>query len=475
MPPPQTFKVFCSYAHKDEQLRDALEAHLSLLRREGVATSWSDHDIRAGSDWAGEIDRNLQAANIILLLLSAHFLASPYCLDIELRQAAARHLAREAVVVPVVLRPCDWNSVRVPCEGVEFALGDVQVLPDAARPVTKWGNRDEAYVSVLKGVRAVIRELAGGGGTAPPPARTAAQPPPVPELLPYLCDRAAQEKLLRRAVQAWRASGRTKRPLVCVVHGDDDEGLDMFKRRLQEWTLPEVLAARAGENDEPLYDPASGKLEDLFVQLPTPFVEPGDAFDFLQEEVGIPLLDNYYATPADVAEAISARDTPTLFHSNLSTGDWEGGGERIVEAYMNFWGGLPDVKAGRALCFLFFKYRGVAAGASARVAELNARTEEFFGGLQSRLAGREGFHAVVLPKLPPVSQTDAETWVRNGENFRKARLCRNHPHNFCNVEKAVEDIERMYTDPSMHIPMERLAPQLHAVINNHRCGAAPTS
>src|ERR1700749_4799397 len=108
MPPPQTVKIFCSYAHRDEQLRKALEAHLSLLRREGVATFWSDHDIYAGSDWAGQVDNNLQTANVILLLLSANFINSDYCFDIELKRAAARHVAREAVVIPVVLQPCGW-------------------------------------------------------------------------------------------------------------------------------------------------------------------------------------------------------------------------------------------------------------------------------------------------------------------------------------------------------------------------------
>jgi hypothetical protein len=60
--------------------------------------------------------------------------------------------------------------------------------------------------------------------------------------------------------------------------------------------------------------------------------------------------------------------------------------------------------------------------------------------------------------------------VRSREHFRK--LCRNHPFYFCNVERAVEEIESIYTDPLMRIPMERLAPRLHAVITNNRCGAA---
>jgi hypothetical protein len=489
MPPPQTIRIFCSYAHKDERLRAAMEPHFALLRREGVATFWTDHEIYAGTDWASQIDRNLQTANIILLLLSANFINSDYCYDIELKLAVARHVAGEAVIVPIVLQPCGWERLRVPCEGGEFSIGSVQALPAGARPVTKWGRRQEAFANIAEGVGGVVQRLAAGAvecgkTTVTLPSPAGAQPTaPVPEMLPYLCDRAAQEALLRRAVHAWRARGLTKRPLVCLVHGDDDEAIDMFKRRLHEVTLPALLAARADESEEPLYDPAFGRLDDVFVPLPPCYIEPDAPFDFLQAEVGVPVADNMYASPAAVAEALSARQTPTLFHSNLASGDWGGDGERIVEAFLGFWGSLPDVKAGRALSFLFFKYSGAGANGSSRMAELNARAEQFFdnlqgrveelfGALRSRRADYAGAHVLVLPKLPPVAQGDAETWARSREHFRK--LCREHPLHFCNVERAVEEIERIYPDPLMRIPMEKLAPRLYAVISNNRCaGAGP--
>jgi hypothetical protein len=241
----------------------------------------------------------------------------------------------------------------------------------------------------------------------------------------------------------------------------------MFKRRLHEVTLPALLSARVEGDSEPLYDPARGRLDDLFIPLPPDFIEPDVPFDFLQREVGVPIADNIYASPKSVADALSSKDVPTLFHSHLASCDWDGDGERIVEAFLNFWASLPDVKAGRVLSFLFFKYSGVREGESARLAELNTRAQEFFNGLGKRLADFPSAHALVLPKLPAVPLGDAETWVRSREHFRK--LCRNHPFYFCNVERAVEEIEDIYTDPLMRIPMESLAPRLHAVINSHRC------
>jgi hypothetical protein len=92
----QGIRLFFSYSHQDEALRDELAKHLSLLERDGVLRSWHDRQIVPGSDWAGHIDQHLEQAQIILLLISADFLASDYCYDGELNRALERHEAGEA-------------------------------------------------------------------------------------------------------------------------------------------------------------------------------------------------------------------------------------------------------------------------------------------------------------------------------------------------------------------------------------------
>ena len=64
--------------------------------------------------WEGSIDDHLNSADVIVLLVSADFLASDYCYDIEMRRAMKRHEAGEARVIPVILRPCvlAWRAVR---------------------------------------------------------------------------------------------------------------------------------------------------------------------------------------------------------------------------------------------------------------------------------------------------------------------------------------------------------------------------
>ena len=43
--------VFFSYSHADEALRDQLEKHLTMLKRQGVIETWHDRMIPAGDNF----------------------------------------------------------------------------------------------------------------------------------------------------------------------------------------------------------------------------------------------------------------------------------------------------------------------------------------------------------------------------------------------------------------------------------------
>src|SRR5690625_7722823 len=103
-------KIFMSYSHKDESLRDELETHLSLLKRQGLISTWHDRKILAGDEIGSEIDENLESSDIILLLVSPYFLASDYCYDIELKRAMERHHCREARVITIIIEHFDTHS-----------------------------------------------------------------------------------------------------------------------------------------------------------------------------------------------------------------------------------------------------------------------------------------------------------------------------------------------------------------------------
>jgi tetratricopeptide (TPR) repeat protein len=151
-------EVFYSYAHKDETFRKELVTHLSLLRRQGLIIAWHDRHIQAGTDWSQAIDEHLERASVILLLISADFLASDYCYGIEMQRALQRHQANEARVIPILLRPVDWGKAP-------FAY--LQALPTGAKPITTWRNRDAAFTDVAAGIRRVIEDLSSLAASAP--------------------------------------------------------------------------------------------------------------------------------------------------------------------------------------------------------------------------------------------------------------------------------------------------------------------
>ena len=146
----QVIEVFFSYAHEDEQLRDELAKHLKLLERQKVITAWYDREITAGTEWSGKIDEHLESAKIILLLVSADFLASDYCWDVEVKRAMERHETKEARIIPIILREVDWK-------GAPF--GKLQALPRDAEPVTNWSNRDRAFADIARGIRRAVYEF----------------------------------------------------------------------------------------------------------------------------------------------------------------------------------------------------------------------------------------------------------------------------------------------------------------------------
>lgn len=141
-------KIFTSYARKDAELKEEFDVHLAMVKRDPRVDIWSDEDIEVGSEWDESIKGNLNSADIILLLVSPRFLASSYIFDVEIKEAMAKHERNEAFVVPIILKPCDW-------QGAGFAK--LQALPRNATPVVDWdGGMDDAFVNVVKGVKQVI-------------------------------------------------------------------------------------------------------------------------------------------------------------------------------------------------------------------------------------------------------------------------------------------------------------------------------
>ncbi len=143
-------KLFFSYSHKDEELRNELETHLAILKRQGIITAWHDRRITAGKEFDSKIGSELESSNIILLLISAHFLASDYCYEKEMQRALKKHEDGSAVVIPVIMHPCDWHS---------SPFGKLRATPTDGKAVSMYANQHEAFTIITKDIREVANSI----------------------------------------------------------------------------------------------------------------------------------------------------------------------------------------------------------------------------------------------------------------------------------------------------------------------------
>ena len=138
----QKMKAFISYSHKDKDHFNRLKVHLATLKRKQLIEDWSDIEIYAGQNIDTEIKQQMNSAELFLLLISPDFLNSKYCIETELRFAVERQNLNSAMVIPILVEPCHWQSIP--------ELRDIKIIPEDAKPVSVWTNQDNAWLDVIK-------------------------------------------------------------------------------------------------------------------------------------------------------------------------------------------------------------------------------------------------------------------------------------------------------------------------------------
>ena len=160
-------RVFISYSHADEALRQELDKHLMSLKRQGLVEVWNDRRIGAGEEWAKAIDANIESSHLILFLVSSDFIASPYCYDVELAEAMRRHEGGDAIVVPIILRPCDWQNLP---------FGKLQAATRDGRPIVKFPTLDDGFLEVVHSIKAAAERISAQSRSGETESRKAATP-----------------------------------------------------------------------------------------------------------------------------------------------------------------------------------------------------------------------------------------------------------------------------------------------------------
>ncbi len=163
-------RIFLSYSHADEALKDELLAHMANLRREGNHI-WHDRMLIAGDELDPEIKKELESADLILLLISHHFLNSYYCFEIEFKTAIARAKAGEARIIPIILDHCDWTATEIPQR---------LATPKDGKPIAAWPNQNEAFLDVVTQIRRALATASSPPNSPTSSALPTPFPPPTP-------------------------------------------------------------------------------------------------------------------------------------------------------------------------------------------------------------------------------------------------------------------------------------------------------
>jgi hypothetical protein len=143
-------EILCCYSSADEQWLHKLEIHLSLLKHQSLISFWHAQLIAPGSDWTQEMEQHLETASVILLLISADFLASDYCYSVQMGYALDRQREGKSCVIPLLVRAVDWK---------EAPFAHLRVLPTNTQPLASWQDEDRALADVTSSIRQVIENL----------------------------------------------------------------------------------------------------------------------------------------------------------------------------------------------------------------------------------------------------------------------------------------------------------------------------
>lgn len=146
----RSIKVYYSYVQADRGWLEGLTSHLEVFKQQGHITEWDTSAIQPGTEWSAMIDYQRSTSDLILLLLSDHYLASRYCSTVEMPRAIEQHERGKARTIPILLSPVSWKQTP---------LGTLHALPSNGIPLTQWSKSEEALTSLVQEIGQIAREM----------------------------------------------------------------------------------------------------------------------------------------------------------------------------------------------------------------------------------------------------------------------------------------------------------------------------
>jgi hypothetical protein len=350
-------KVFISYSHKDKDLLAELNAQLATMRHLALIEQWTDNEIQPGTEWEPDIWAHFNAADILVLLISADFLNSYYCYQKEFEAAEQRHRRNEVIMVPVIVRACDWKDGR---------LDRLQCLC-AEKPVAVYGDhptdRDSAWTLVVTELRKVVTKKASAPKVRPADDDEDSEG----DLVPLLCNRQAQEQLLfEKFFEAVPGV-----PQIYFLPGREDAVHASFVNRVQSSLVPRLL----GEEFETLRH-RTQMIGAEWVQKPP----TGKELPYLTAKLAWQIDAKLKADAASLKKHPKLADNVVIIQHRLYAKYWNDKAPGLLRDYISFWSKAADERE-RPLIMIFFNviFEGSAGSEAPEFTALSELAAELDG------------------------------------------------------------------------------------------------
>ncbi|MBX7243818.1 MAG: toll/interleukin-1 receptor domain-containing protein, partial [Bacteroidia bacterium] len=134
-------RIFISFTASDEEHLIKLENQFKPALRNKPVTIWHKGKMPFSEERFQVIEQELNQADIIILLVSADYLAEDEIWQHEFMPAYARLQKKKCVVIPVILSACAWQTTEI---------SGLKVLPEINRAISQMPDTDAAWLTVVK-------------------------------------------------------------------------------------------------------------------------------------------------------------------------------------------------------------------------------------------------------------------------------------------------------------------------------------
>ena len=426
------YDAFVSHSSKDKA--SFVRPLVELLRNTFKLAVWFDEgELKAGDKLRREIAEAIKSSRFGIAVLSPNASHSPW-VQREIDSLVERDNRGEMRIIPVYHNlAVDEAQDQWPLLSSHVGVSSEQGIETVAEEIAEAVKADASQSDRL------VRFSVPG------------------ELLPFLVNREEQDCVVEGVIHSLPPSPR--RPVVCLVHGDEDDCPDMYVERLAKHSLG-LMAP----------DFCNAPIKKYPVIWPEHLPQLDDLHDRLARELHIQ-LNRGRAARSSRSRSRSERSRgggldllnrklarfpgPVILFTEVTTSDLADHGEAAITRFLDFWEKWPDLRPNqRLIVFLLIEY-----GTRSRLrffnpdSRINRRVENFITEEEKSVDLHENVHGELIPRLHDISKREVENWIAR-------ELQPLYPHKVPSARKTV----RLIFEKSSTLPLEDVAQKLSDIL-----------